>query len=451
MEKPTLQLNSDDSQPPSNSLAMSNPEKTLLQSNSNDSTTNISHLLFAILGSEGAWHHRKGYGEAWWRPNVTRGHLYLDTAPEGDLLPWSSASPPYRVSENIEKLIKEIAPAVPPIIRLVHTILEAFKEGDKEGFRWLVMGDDDTVFFVDNLVDVLAKYDHTDYYYIGCQSDYVKSNFWFSFNMGFGGAGIALSYPLAKALAKDMNGCLRRYAHMNTFDIIAMYCISDLGVNLSPQKGLHQVDMNGDISGFLSAHPKTPLLSLHHFDEVEPIFPGMDRAEAIRHLMKAGNIDQSRLLQQTICFHRKHRWTVSISWGYSVNLYERIIPRSWLQIAIETFQKWVAPNADPPHFMFTTRFTENDPCETPHVFFFESMEKMPGNVILTSYYRSRPRELPPCFASLPADYVSHVHVYSPATKRRQSTRCECCDVSYTDGAKNAVVKFRECKKDEIIA
>lgn len=174
--------------------------------------------------------------------------------------------------------------------------------------------------------------------------------------------------------------------------------------------------MNGDISGFLSAHLKTPLLSLHHFDEVEPIFPGMDRAEAIRHLMKAANADQSRLLQQIICYHRKHRWSVSVSWGYSVNLYERIIPRSWLQIAIETFQKWVAPNKDPPHFMFNTRFTENDPCETPHVFFFESIQKMPGNVILTSYYRARPRELPPCFASLPADYLSHVHVYSPAAQ-----------------------------------
>lgn len=226
---------------PTNSLAVSRIGRTPWQSNSTNSPTNISHLLFGILGSEAAWHHRKGYGEAWWRPNVTRGYLYLDAAPKGDLLPWSPSSPDFRVSENLDKFIKEITPAVPPIIRLVHTILEIFREGDEEGFRWLVMGDDDTVFFLDNLVDVLAKYDHTNYYYIGCQSDYVKSNFWFSFNMGFGGAGIALSYPLAKALAKDMDGCLRRYAHMNTFDIVTMFCISDLGVNLTPQKGLHQV------------------------------------------------------------------------------------------------------------------------------------------------------------------------------------------------------------------
>ncbi|CAI9106296.1 OLC1v1005422C1 [Oldenlandia corymbosa var. corymbosa] len=425
---------------------------TTTSNNTEYSSTNISHLLFALMGSEAAWHHRKGYGEAWWRPNATRGFIYLDVPPSGDLLPWSDASPPYRISENIEKLVQDIQPAVPFVIRLVHTIKEVLREGDEEGFRWLVLGDDDTVFFVDNLVNVLSHYDHTDYYYIGCQSDYIKSNFWFSFNMGFGGAGIILSYPLAEALAGDMESCLKRYAYRNTFDIITMSCIADLGVDLSQQKGLHQVDMYGDISGFLSAHPKTPLLSLHHFDEVDPVFPFVDRTEAVRHLMKGANADQSRMLQQTICYHRQHRWSVSVSWGYSVNLYETIMPRSWLQTAIETFRKWVGPNPDPPHFMFNTRVKQNDPCETPHVFFFESVQKLSNDsVILTSYYRAWPRNLPQCFGALPADYVSHVHVYSPSSARTKTSKCECCDISYDIGAKNTVVKFRECKPDEILA
>ncbi|KAL3518826.1 hypothetical protein ACH5RR_021415 [Cinchona calisaya] len=436
---------------PTNSFVVSRIEKTLSQSTFTDTPTNISHLVFGIVGSEGAWHHRKGYGEAWWQPNVTRGYLYLDIPPTVDILPWSLTSPPYRVSEDLTKLINEINPAVPILPRVLHAILEIFREEDHEGFRWLVMGDDDTIFFVDNMVDVLAKYDHTKYYYIGSPSECLNSNFRFSFNMGFGGAGFALSYPLVKAFANNVEDCLKRYSHLVTGDIIEMSCIADFGVNLSPQKGLHQIDLRGDISGLLSSHPKTPLMSLHHLDVVDPIFPNMDAINSIHHLMKAANIYQSRLLQQTICYNRKHNWSISVSWGYSVHIYEKIMPRSLLQLPIETFQPWAA-NPNPPFYMFNTRLPSNDQCESPHVFFFDSIEKMSDNLILTTYYRRSSRELPPCVSSShSADYVTHIYVYSSVTKRIEINRCECCDHTYAEGAKNAVLKFRECMPDEIMA
>lgn len=133
--------------------------------------------------------------------------------------------------------------------------------------------------------------------------------------------------------------------------------------------------------------------------------------------MKAANFDQSRLLQQTICYNRQHNWSISISWGYSVHIYEKIMPRSWLQLPIETFQPWLA-NPDPPFYMFNTRLPSNDRCESPHVFFFDSIDKISENLILTTYYLSSSRELPPCVdSSHSADYVSHIHVYSSAKKR----------------------------------
>jgi len=82
------------------------------------------------------------------------------------------------------------------------------KEGF-EGVRWFVKGDDDTVLFVDNLVDVLSKYDHNGYYYIGGNSECITQNDQHAFNMAFGGAGIAVSYPLEKALAKILDGCIK--------------------------------------------------------------------------------------------------------------------------------------------------------------------------------------------------------------------------------------------------
>lgn len=179
-----------------------------------------------------------------------------------------------------------------------------------------------------------------------------------------------------------------------------------------------QIDLRGDLSGFLSSLPKDLVLSLHHMDKVDPYFPSMDRGESLRHLMKAGNVDQSRLFQQTICHLREKNWSFSIAWGYSAHIYERKMARSWLMTPIETFKKWQrSPN--PPHYMFNTRRPLRDACEAPHVFFFESIEKTSGNEILTIYTRSEPRNLSVCgvSGSNSADYITKIHVYSPAIKR----------------------------------
>ncbi|KAH6767666.1 hypothetical protein C2S52_018649 [Perilla frutescens var. hirtella] len=416
-----------------------------------DDRTNLSHIAFGLMGSVPTWPHRRGYLEAWWRPNKTRGYVYLDRPPPPELLPWPQTAPPYRVVDNLSDLFMNTKPQFELMPRMVHGILELFRE-EHDGMRWIVMGDDDSIFFVDNIVDVLAEYDHTKYYYLGWHSDSVISNYWFSFNQAFGGGGIVLSYPLARALVKDMDGCLIRYAQSSSADLITMTCIADIGVNLTPHKGIHQVDLHGDFSGYLSAHPKVPLMTFHHFDAMHPIFPSMDHMQSTRHLMKAADVDQSRLLQQTICYHKPSNWSFSISWGYSVQIYEKIFPRSYLQMPIETFTPW-AQGPKPPFYMFNTRPLSNDSCEAPHFFFLESVHKTHlGDKFVTTYLRARPRGLPACFSggNHSADSVSKIQVFSPAEKRLQIDRCECCDLVRVDDVK-AEVKFRECKIDEIIA
>lgn len=175
-----------------------------------------------------------------------------------------------------------------------------------------------------------------------------------------------------------------------------------------------QIDLHKDISGFLSAHPLTPLLSLHHLEVVEPIFPFKGRSESVNHLMKAAQIDELRLLQQTICYLKQSNWTFSISWGYSTHLYEKIIPPSILQRPLETFSQWIK-GAHPP-YMFNTRIPSRDSCEAPHVFFFSSVEKNnKDNTVVTSYIRKSPRWLPVCSSSgnHSADHISMIRVLSP--------------------------------------
>lgn len=196
--------------------------------------------MFGLVTAVVTWKPRKPYIDAWWQPNVTRGYLILDKPLSEEFLPWPSTSPPYRISDDTSKLERESRHVAPIMVRMVHAILETFREGD-DGVRWYVMGFDDSVFFVENWVDVLAKYDHTKYYYIGDYSESVLSNLFFSFDQGFGGGGIALSYPLAAAMVKDLKGCIRRYPFVRSADTIIQFCVDEFGVPLTVEKGIHQV------------------------------------------------------------------------------------------------------------------------------------------------------------------------------------------------------------------
>ncbi|CAA7039861.1 unnamed protein product [Microthlaspi erraticum] len=46
-----------------------------------ETTTNLSHLMFVLVGSSRTLDNRRTYVESWWRPNVTRGNIFLDVKP----------------------------------------------------------------------------------------------------------------------------------------------------------------------------------------------------------------------------------------------------------------------------------------------------------------------------------------------------------------------------------
>ena len=110
-----------------------------------------------------------------------------------------------------------------------------------DNVRWFVMGDDDTVFFIDNLITVLAKYDHNQMYYIGGSSESVEQNIIHSYTMAYGGGGFAVSYPLAAELVRILDGCIDRYADFYGSDQKIQGCISEIGVQVTKELGFHQV------------------------------------------------------------------------------------------------------------------------------------------------------------------------------------------------------------------
>ncbi|MED6183251.1 hypothetical protein PIB30_036237 [Stylosanthes scabra] len=199
--------------------------------------TNISHILFGISASVKTWATRHHYIDLWWQPNVTRGFLWLEREPyQNDT--WPETSPPYKVSGNTS-LFKYGGPQRHQI-RMARVVKESFELG-LENVRWFVMGDDDTVFFPENLVSVLSKYDHNEMYYLGGNSESVEQNEGNFFKMAYGGAGIAISYPLAMVLAKGFDKCIERYTHLFGCDGRIMSCASEIGIHLTQELGFHQV------------------------------------------------------------------------------------------------------------------------------------------------------------------------------------------------------------------
>lgn len=221
------------------SALLANFRYKLSSSSIADSPTNISHLVFGIASSANTWKNKRAYIESWWQANTTQGFIFLDRAPK-ESLQWPSTIPPFRVSEDTSRYKEYNKHPNPNAIRMARIILETFREENK-GVRWYIMADDDTIFFLDNLVEVLAKYDHSKYFYIGSNSECVASNFDHSFGMAFGGAGFALSYPLVEALVKNLDVCIKTYPTLYGSDHILQSCIADLGVSLTQEKGFHQV------------------------------------------------------------------------------------------------------------------------------------------------------------------------------------------------------------------
>ncbi|XVE76414.1 hypothetical protein DITRI_Ditri12bG0170800 [Diplodiscus trichospermus] len=368
-----------------NSVRTFYQQKFITENNSGQAyeRTNLSHILFGIGGSAKTWNQRNRYSELWWRPNVTRGFVWLDEKPPNDeSLP--PTSPPYKISQDTSRFKYTSWYGSRSAVRMARIVKESFELG-LDNVRWFVMGDDDTVFFLENLVTVLDKYDHNQMYYIGGNSESVEQDVIHSYNMAYGGGGFAISYPLAAELVKVLDGCIDRYASFYGSDQKVQGCMSGIGIPATKELGFHQVDIRGNPYGLLAAHPLAPLVSLHHLDYVQSIFPGMTQIDSLKKLITAYEKDPSRVLQQSFCYDLKHNWTVSVSWGYTLQLYPSLVTAKKLETTLLTFQSWRTWKNGP--FTFNTRSIGNDPCERPVIYFLDRAQRVNGYRILTTYTR----------------------------------------------------------------
>ncbi|CAL0302687.1 unnamed protein product [Lupinus luteus] len=416
-----------------------------------DEPTNISHILFGIGGSTATWDTRRYYTELWWQPDATRGFVWLEKEPDENQT-WPGTSPPYMVSSDTSSFKYTCWYGSRAAIRIARIVKESFELG-LSNVRWFVMGDDDTVFFPDNLVTVLSKYDHNQMYYVGGNSESVEQDLIHFYTMAYGGGGFAISYPLAKELVNILDGCIDRYAQFYGSDQKIQSCISEIGVQLTKELGFHQVDIRGNPYGLLASHPVAPLVSLHHLDYVDPIFPNMTRVNSVDKLVTAYKSDPGRILQHSFCYDLSRNWSISISWGYSLELYPYLATTKELETSFRTFKTWRSWQDEP--FTFNTRPVSDDPCENPLVYFLDRVGNVGGSKTRSRYKRHVDYFGKECEKNKPALAVQYVDVSASHFMPhfwRKAPRRQCCDIIKDANVMNSIVmvKIRECNSFESV-
>ncbi|KAK9013769.1 hypothetical protein V6N11_041765 [Hibiscus sabdariffa] len=264
--------------------------------------------------------------------------------------------------------------------------------------------------------------------------------------MAYGGGGFAVSYPLAKALAKMQDRCIERYPGLYGSDVRIHSCMAELGVPLTKEPGFHQYDVLGNLMGLLSAHPVAPLVSIHHLDKVEPIFPNVNRVQALKRLDLPINLNSAALMQQSVCYDKTRSWTVSVSWGYTVQIHRGIFSVREMEMPARTFLNWYK-RADYTGFSFNTRPVTRNPCQKPFVYYLSKASRDVETNQTTCVHVQHRVSNPDCKWKMPdPSRIDRVEVYKkPDTNSwDKPPRRNCCRVLPTKKKGTMVIDVGVC-------
>lgn len=228
-------------------------------------------------------------------------------------------------------------------------------------------------------------------------------------------------------------------------------CMAELGVPLTREAGFHQYDVYGDLLGLLGAHPVTPLLSLHHIDVVEPVFPRTTRVKALQRLFQSVKQDSASIMQQSICYDKRRSWSISVSWGYVVQILRGVLSPRELEMPTRTFLNWY-PRADYTAYAFNTRPVTKHPCQKPFIFYMNTVRyDRSKRQIFGVYARDRSRH-PSCRWKMesPDKIDSIVVLKRPDPLRWQrSPRRDCCRVLPSHKKSTMYLWVGSCRGGEI--
>ncbi|KAJ0765341.1 hypothetical protein HanPI659440_Chr08g0302341 [Helianthus annuus] len=207
-------------------------------------------------------------------------------------------------------------------------------------------------------------------------------------------------------------------------------CMSELNVPLTKEPGFHQNDVYGNLLGLLSGHQVTPLVSLHHFDVIDPIFPGMERVESVKHLLESTKYDSASLIQQSICYDTKREWSVLVSWGFAIQITRGILSPRELETPSRTFVNWYKV-LDFTAYAFNTRPVTHHPCQAPFVFYINSTRYDESRRQIIGIYSVHRQRQPKCRWKMASPEKIHTVVvlkHEDPDRWSRAPRKDCCRV-----------------------
>jgi hypothetical protein len=205
---------------------------------------------------------------------------------------------------------------------------------DKKNKRvqWFAVGDDDTVWFIENLLYTLQHYNSSNVIYLGDISDKTVQIAHHRDYYAYGGGGVLLSRPLVLRFSQHTQEC-KRFTNMFAGDAMIGKCVTAvLKVNLTRNSNFHQMDHGGDNSGILESGVDG-LVSLHHmFCIWKPFFDEhADKINETMYLLElAYNTFKKTFLKRYVRFNYKTKQTLLITLGYSFSIFSRILSHAEL-------------------------------------------------------------------------------------------------------------------------
>lgn len=112
----------------------------------------------------------------------------------------------------------------------------------------------------------------------------------------------------------------------------------------------------------------------------------MTKIQALQHFFKAADTDPARISQQIICYDRINSLSVTIAWGYAIQVYKGNFKVPELLTVLRSFESW-DKDKKIPYFMFRTKVESRGPCQKM-VAFLSSVDSV-GDKVWSNYTRHR--------------------------------------------------------------
>jgi len=106
-------------------------------------------------------------------------------------------------------------------------------------------------------------------------------------------------------------------------------------------------------------------------------------------------LDSAALMQQSICYEKNKTWTVSVSWGFAVQIVRGIFSPREMEMPTRTFLNWYK-RGDYTAYAFNTRPLARHPCQKPFVYYFSEARWDDEANLTVSEYLWHNESHPPC-------------------------------------------------------